>query len=186
MIQIYHGDGKGKTTAAIGISVRARGHNIPVVFAQFLKDGSSGEIKMLEQLGVTVMLPNAFFGFVRSMNEEQLRRTKADYAQFLQSVKEAVVSLIQGAKEGSRSTSKTNAVSCVLVMDEVLHACNNGLLDERQLLEFMEEIKEDTEVILTGRNPSDGLVAITDYCTNFTKEKHPFDQGVVARTGVEM
>ena len=95
MIQLYHGDGKGKTTAAVGICVRARGHNIPVVFAQFLKDGSSGEIKMLKQLGVKVMLPDTFFGFVRSMSEEQLQKTKENYTGFLNDIEREVYSRIR-------------------------------------------------------------------------------------------
>lgn len=181
MIQIYHGDGKGKTTAATGICVRARGHNIPVVFAQFLKDGSSGEVKMLNKLGVTVMIPDTFFGFVRSMSEEQKERAKKSYANYLQEIEQVTAEVLS---TNTRQTADT--FSCILVLDEVLHACNAGLLDENDLLAFIDRIKEGAEIILTGRDPSNRLLEIADYCTNFKKEKHPFDQGIAARTGIEM
>ena len=185
MIQLYHGDGKGKTTAAVGICVRARGHNIPVVFAQFLKDGSSGEIKMLKQLGVKVMLPDTFFGFVRSMSEEQLQKTKEDYAGFLNDIEREAYSRIRD-NDSSASDENMQAVYCVLVLDEVVHACNNGLVNEKEMLAFLGRIKHKTEVILTGRNPSADIENAADYCTSFQKEKHPFDLGVTARIGVEL
>lgn len=179
MIQIYHGDGKGKTTAAAGLCVRARGHNIPVIFAQFLKDGSSGEVKMLHRLGVTVMIPDTFFGFVRSMSEEQKERAKVSYAKYLTEIEQVTSELMTDSQQ-------TETISGVLVLDEALHACNAGLLDEGALLAFINKIKDYTEIVLTGRNPSEKFMEIADYCTNFTKEKHPYDQGITARIGVEM
>lgn len=187
MIQIYHGDGKGKTTAAVGLSVRACGHNIPVVFAQFLKDGSSGELAMLEKLGARVMIPDTFFGFVRSMSEEQLQQTKEEYAKFLKEIEQLVGNIRQATSDSQDDDGKSqNMISCVLVLDEILHACKNNLVDETAVIDFIHRVKDNTEIILTGRNPSDRLVDIADYCTAFVKEKHPFDQGITARTGIEM
>lgn len=181
MIQIYHGDGKGKTTAAAGLCVRARGHNMPVIFAQFLKDGSSGEVKMLHRLGTTVMIPDTFFGFVRSMSEEQKELAKISYAKYLTEIEQVVLDTIE-----TKHKATSDTILGVLILDEVLHACNAGLLSETSLIALIDKIKNHVEVVLTGRNPSEKLVALADYCTNFVKEKHPYDQGVTARVGIEM
>lgn len=77
MIQIYHGDGKGKTTAAVGLAVRAVGSGLPVLFVQFLKDDTSGEIAMLQRLGVETLHAPQMYGFVSRMCEEELAKTRA-------------------------------------------------------------------------------------------------------------
>lgn len=187
MIQIYHGDGKGKTTAAVGISVRARGACIPVIFVQFLKDGSSREIEMLKKLGVKIMLADTFFGFVHSMDAVQRQQTREAYAVLLRAIEaECMTMCEEWQRDISGGKGQENCgVSCVLILDEIIHACNSGLVDEIKLIEFLLRVKDDVEVVLTGRSPSKELIACADYCTCFTKEKHPFDKGVTARMGIE-
>ena len=86
MIQIYHGDGKGKTTAAVGLAVRAVGSGLPVLFVQFLKDDTSGEIAMLQRLGVETLHAPQMYGFVSRMCEEELAKTRAYFADMLSQV----------------------------------------------------------------------------------------------------
>ena len=74
----------------------------------------------------------------------------------------------------------------LLVMDEVLDACNSGMLDTRELVDFLKNRPKNMEVVLTGRNPAPELVEMADYVTQMTKKKHPFDRGIGAREGIEM
>lgn len=171
MIHIYYGSGKGKTTAAVGLAERAAGHGIPVLFAQFMKDGSSGEICMLEKNDrIKLLLPGVFYGFFSSMNEQQKCRMSDEYERQLQQAADFAAGC------GGR---------CLVVLDEVLHAVKYGLLDEDRLCEFLSGISDMTEVVLTGAEPSSRLYEAADYVTCMRKEKHPYDRGVRAREGVE-
>lgn len=172
MTQIYCGDGKGKTTASVGLAIRAAGHKIPVFFYQFMKDGSSGEILILENIaGIEVKYPPVFYGFVRSMTEEQKEEMREHYHVMLQSVKQVVADHPESP--------------VVIVLDEVIHACNYQLLSERELCELIEHCTPNIEILLTGRNPSPALLELADYISEVQKIKHPFDKGVLARKGIE-
>lgn len=208
MIEIYCGDGKGKTTAAVGLTLRAVGNGIPVLFIQFMKDGSSGEIKMLKEIkNVTVHYPRTFYGFTSAMNEQQKEEMKEQYMEFLGLV-EKVFREQKGmqANEYSQGQEHLQArgqapmqeqvqmklditagtdIRLVVVLDEVIHACNKNLLEGEALLKLIEECPDDTELILTGRNPSESLLEKADYISEIKKCRHPFDQGVPARKGIE-
>lgn len=172
MIELYCGDGKGKTTASIGLAIRAAGHKIPVYFYQFMKDGSSGEIGILKTIhGIQVKYPPVFYGFVRNMTEEQKEEMKEHYISMLQSVKQVMA---EYPKE-----------LIIIVLDEVIHACNYHLLPEPELCEMLKHCSPNVEMLLTGRNPSQALLELADYVSNVQKEKHPFDKGVLAREGIE-
>ena len=167
MIQIYHGDGKGKTTAAVGLAVRAVGSGLPVLFVQFLKDDTSGEIAMLQRLS--------------RMCEEELAKTRAYFADMLAQVE----MWIAKQKKQHDDVRKENTVEAVVVLDEVLHAVKYGLLDESTLMEVLASNQAQIEFVLSGRNPSDKLLALADYVTEMKKEKHPYEQGISARKGIE-
>lgn len=177
MVQIYHGDGKGKTTAAVGAAVRATGNGLPVLFAQFLKDDTSGEIAMLKKIGVDTLHAEKNYGFVSRMNDRELEATRSYFAKMMEQVKLWI-------KEQSEA-QKENEIGAVVVLDEILHAVNYRLLDEENVVEFLRQISGNTEVILTGRNPSGQLYAMADYVTEMKKEKHPYEQGITARKGIE-
>ncbi len=171
LIHMYEGDGKGKTTAAVGLAVRCAGCGFPVVYAQFLKDGSSGEIAVLERIPeITVKVCTTSFGFTFRMDEETKIRAKKAYEDlFLQAAESA------------------KAQSCrLLVLDEVLDACNRGLLDPELVLGFLNERPEELEVVLTGREPGMEFKELADYITVMKKERHPFEKGIPARKGIEM
>lgn len=169
LVHLYCGDGKGKTTAAVGLAVRHAGHGGKVVFAQFLKDGSSGECRVLAKLGVTVLAANPVGKFSFRMTEEE----KAETAAALGRTFDAAT----GFAVRERAT--------LLVLDEICAAVNCGFLPEKTLTEFLESRPDSLEVVLTGRDPSENLQVYADYITEMKKRRHPFDEGVAAREGIE-
>lgn len=169
LIHIYCGDGKGKTTAAVGISVRAAGCGKKIVFAQFLKDGSSSEIKVLNQIeNIEVCVCNSHCGFLKNMTNAEVAETKIKFSTLLSDVLRLC----------------DNGVD-LLVLDEIIAACNNNITDEGLLLQFLTKKPEKLEVVLTGRNPSEQLISAADYVTEMQKIKHPYDNGINARIGIE-
>ncbi|MCD8097049.1 MAG: cob(I)yrinic acid a,c-diamide adenosyltransferase [Lachnospiraceae bacterium] len=169
-LQIYCGDGKGKTTASVGLAVRAVGTGLKVLFCQVMKDGSSGEVKMLEKLGVTYRCCTEKFGFFWNMTEEQkTEAAKAYTATFLDAAR----------------TAREKQYD-LLIVDEFMSAYNHGLIDQKKALAFLMDRPERLEVVLTGRDPGEELIALADYVTEMRKVKHPFDQGIPARKGIEM
>lgn len=168
LIHIYCGDGKGKTTAAVGLTLRSAGAGNRVVFTQFFKDGSSSEISLLRQIpGISVLHTKTVGGFWKRMTVEQQAQASRDYTE-----------LFHIACERAKNMD-------LLVLDEVISACNHGAVPEEALLEFLQNKPEHLEVVLTGRNPSEALLAQADYVTEMKKIKHPFDRGVLARKGIE-
>lgn len=168
LIHIYCGDGKGKTTAAVGLALRAAGAGKRVVFTQFFKDGSSSEIGMLKRFDtIRVMHCDTVHGFFFRMNDAQKEQASRDYTELLRQVLAAA------------ETAE------VLVLDEIISACNHGTVPETMVTAFLEQKPKKLEVILTGREPSRTLVSLADYVTEMRKIKHPFDSGIPARKGIE-
>ena len=168
LLHIYHGGGKGKTTAAAGLCLRAAGHGLSVGFAQFLKDGSSGECTALKALpGVTVFnaLPQVPFTF--SMTPEERETARDFYASLLRLCEKAADRLD------------------LLVLDEVLDAVHTGILPEESLSAFVKRRPAGLELVLTGREPSPALLELADYVTEMRAIRHPFQHGQAARLGVE-
>ena len=168
LIHIYCGDGKGKTTAAVGLAVRAAGAGKHVVFTQFFKDGSSSEIKVLQGVeNIQILHCNTVRGFWKRMTDTEKARAHADYTQLLSEV-------IRLAMDAD-----------LLVLDEIISACNHGAVAEVAVADFLRSKPENLEVVLTGRNPSERLLSHVDYVTEMKKIKHPYDRGIPARKGVE-
>ena len=166
MLHIYHGDGKGKTTAAMGLALRMAGRGKQVVVAQFLKCGDSGERMALEQVpGVTLLpLPDCL-PFTFELTREQREQERERYGQLL-------------ARLGELA-SKAD----LLVLDEVCDAVDAGLVELAQVLELLDAYQG--EAVITGRQGHSELLERADYVTRMEKQKHPFDRGVAARVGVE-
>lgn len=164
MLHLYWGNGKGKTTAAMGLALRALGHGRRVVIVQFLKDGTSGEIAPLRAAGAAVYAcPNAKFTWL--MDE-------ADKA---------------AAREASaRALGQALAEPFdLLVLDEACAALKSGILDETLLRRAVAFAKNGREVVLTGRDPAPWLQDAADYSTEMRAHRHPYADGVAAREGVE-
>ena len=170
LIHIYTGDGKGKTTAALGLILRASGRGLNVVLGQFLKGRETGELHTLSLLpGVTVFRGKPLTKFSFQMNEQE----KADV---LQSHNEFIQELASYCRQEETD---------LLVLDEVIGACGTHLLDESLLIDFLKHKPEHLEVVMTGRNPSPELLELADYVSEICKRKHPFDKGIPAREGIE-
>lgn len=164
MLHLYWGNGKGKTTAAMGLALRALGHGRRVIIVQFLKDGTSGEIAPLRAAGAAVYAcPNAKFTWL--MDE-------ADKA---------------AAREASaRALGQALAEPFdLLVLDEACAALKNSILDEALLRRAVAFAKNGREVVLTGRDPAPWLQDAADYSTEMRAHRHPYADGVAAREGVE-
>ena len=170
LIHIYTGNGKGKTTAAMGLVLRASGRGLKVIVGQFLKGRETGELKTLALLpGVEVFRgkPLTKFSFQMSDGEKE---------EVLQSHNHFIGELAQRCAETKAD---------LLVLDEVIGACSTKLLDEKLLLDFLKNKPKHLEVVMTGRNPSESLLEMADYVSEICKRKHPFDRGIPAREGIE-
>lgn len=168
LIHIYCGDGKGKTTAAVGLAVRAASAGMPVVFAQFFKNGSSSEIGGLRLLpNIRLMHCPTHYGLWKRMDEETRIRAQKDY-----------FALFEHALAASERAD-------MLILDEAISACAHGVIPEARLCDFLRDKPRNLEVVLTGRAPSATLLELSDYVTEMKKIKHPFDRGVPARKGIE-
>ena len=171
LTHIYYGDGKGKTTAALGLALRAAGCGRNVVIVQFLKDWNCGELHSLALLpNVTVLRGKASGGvFIHEMNEEQKAETKAIHNKNLSDAME-----LQGLGRCD-----------MLVLDEAIDALALGVLDEELFERLIDNKPGEMELVITGHSLRDDLLARADYVTEMVKRKHPFDTGVAARRGVE-
>lgn len=171
LVHIYEGTGKGKSTAGVGLAVRCAGCGFDVVYSQFLKDGTSGEMEILHKIpNIKVMVEEKHFPFSFLMTEEQKSEATEYYTRLFDEV-----------------TSYAVEHNCrLLVMDELLDLCNAGLIDTKKVVDFLKNRPEELEVVMTGRNPKQELVDLADYITKMEKVKHPFEQGIPARKGIEM
>lgn len=171
LVHIYCGDGKGKTTAAMGIALRGIGCGFNVLIVQFLKDGDSSELKPLSSFpNVTVFSGKEIEGFTFSMTDEDKQKV---YAKHNQHLKNAITLCNEGKCD-------------ILILDEAIGAMNMKLMDCEMLTDFLKAKPCNVEVIMTGRNPSDEIASYADYISEISKVKHPYDKGIQARNGVEM
>lgn len=171
MIHVYKGDGKGKTSAALGLALRAAGRNKRVLFVSFLKDGNSGEVLMEDSLKNISFCccQKTVCGFFWELSEGERLKLKTEtqkglfYAQTLAAKK-----------------------ACdVIVLDELSGCITNGLLREEDVLFFLNTYKDTIELVLTGRTFPESVLGIADYISDIRAEKHPYDKGILPREGIE-
>jgi len=170
LVHIYTGDGKGKTTASVGLAVRALGHGFNVVYASFFKKPATcgyNEVRVLKELGATV------YSFSEGMPMANKNISKEEYH-----------SAVETGLSELRKYVAGNEVD-LLVLDEILIAIQCGFIEEGELKRFISEKPAKMELVLTGRGATAELKEVADYVTNLTKEKHPFDHGVGSREGIE-
>lgn len=169
LIHLYVGDGKGKTTAALGLAMRAIGAGQKVFIAQFLKGRETSELPVLHTLGIVVMRTEDIKVFTKNMNDEEKIAAKISCEELLEKVKKAISSEDYG----------------LVVLDEIVDAINAGFLDTDIVLDIISKRKPHTEIVMTGRNPKDKIVEAADYLTVMTALKHPYQRGVPGRRGIE-
>ena len=168
MIHLYCGDGKGKTTAAVGLAVRAAGSGMRVLFVQFFKSGNSSEVDVLTSIsGIETCHPTLHYGRFRTMNDAQKTEICGHYNEMFTDI----------AERGEQYD--------LIVLDEAVSACGYGMIDAKALTDFLCREGGRREIVLTGRDPMPELVEFADYVTEMKKVKHPFDGGIAARPGIE-
>ena len=166
-VHIYYGDGKGKSTAAAGLCLRCLGAGFGALFCQFLKDGSSGEVWPLRQMGARILTggPAEFLWQMPPAKKQEYCR--AQHTLF----EEACRHMASGAYQ-------------LAVLDEALDTLSQGILTEAELCQAIAAAK--CEVVLTGRAPSPALLDAADYATEMRAVKHPFaSRHASARKGIE-
>jgi cob(I)alamin adenosyltransferase len=165
LIQVYTGDGKGKTTAALGLAVRAAGHGMRVGFTQFLKSEPCGEHLFISRYHafdiVQIGAGDSFTKPQEQLNEEA--------QQILAYAEEQMLS---GRYD-------------LLILDEIFIAIHKGLITIQQVLDLLEKKPVSLELILTGRYAPPEIVQRADLVTEMHMIKHPFNQGICARPGIE-
>ena len=165
-IHLYCGDGKGKTSAALGLLLRAAGAGLRVTLACFLKSGGSSEFAVLDALPAVTVLPMpAQLKFLWDMTAQE----KAACRQATQAMWQSAI----------------QAPCDVLILDELCGALEGGMLEEEAVLSFLRQKPPAQEIVITGRTPSPALVALSDYVSQIRCVRHPFDQGQEARKGIE-
>lgn len=170
LIHIYCGNGKGKTTACLGLTIRCAGHGNKVLFVQFLKSRLTGELNSLELLpNIEVLRGKETKKFTFQMTAEEKQEVLREHEQLFAKIQTKL------AEENVQ----------LLVLDEIIGACNTGVFDENQLLDFLKTKPQRLEVVLSGRDPSPELLELADYVSEICKRKHPFDKGIPARSGIE-
>lgn len=165
MIQIYTGDGKGKTTAAIGLAIRALGAGRRVYFAQFMKGWDTSELHILQDLENIVIDRNWDGSFIVGKPSPKQ------------------IEMVQ--KQLLRIQCALRMHFDLIVCDEIIVAFHFGMIEEDELLSLMESLPRGKELVLTGRGASEGLIKKADLVTEMKKIKHYFDAGVEARKGIE-
>ena len=168
LVQAYYGDGKGKTTAVIGLAVRAAGAGFKVFFQQFLKTNDSSELGVLKNVGnIKVGDAPAVLPFYFMMNDKQ----KEQYNRYAASL----------LKNAAASASEYD----LIVLDEILDCLALGIISEKTLSEFIAARPQGLELALTGHSIGDKLSELCDYVTEVKAIKHPFEKGQAARKGIE-
>ncbi|MGN0602276.1 MAG: cob(I)yrinic acid a,c-diamide adenosyltransferase [Oscillospiraceae bacterium] len=170
MIHVYCGDGKGKTTCALGLAVRAAGAGMNVVVVQFLKGSYTSELESLSQIHRIKVLRNSRdYGFVNNMTPEQLSKVIDEHNKNLDSALNLV-------KRGECQ---------ILVLDELTYVYDMNLVDKNKIKNLIENNENDVEIVVTGRNPNELFLNNADYVTEMKEIKHPYDKGFPARKGIE-
>lgn len=170
LIHIYTGDGKGKTTAAVGLAVRAAGGGLRVCYTSFHKRPELfgyTEMDSLRKLGVNV------FNFAKGHPHLDSR---IDSSVVSAEAKEAVKWLTDYVREEEYD---------LLIMDEIIISVRDGYLPEKDLLDFMHNKPATLELVITGRGATEAMIEAADYVSFVQKIKHPYDKGVKSRKGIE-
>lgn len=168
LIHVYYGQGVGKTSRAIGLAVRAAGEGLKVVYVQFLKSGTSGEVKSFSKIGNIEYRCPGEHPFILSSGPQNIHVEHANKA--LAYALEAV---------------EAKPAPDLLICDEILDTIIFGLLKEDQLLELATKCKGNVELVMTGRKPPKEIMNLADYATEFVHIKHPYYSGGRARRGIE-
>lgn len=167
LVHIYTGDGKGKTTAAVGLAVRARGAGLSVLLVQFLKGRETAELGPLASLGVEILRDEQTRKFLFYMNAAE----RAECLRRQHAVFEKAAALLPRYD--------------LVILDELLGAVAVEAVALGEAARLVRGKPERTELVLTGRDAPDELTGLADYVSEIRAVRHPYEQGVGARRGIE-
>ncbi len=162
-IHVYTGNGKGKTSAALGLCLRAAGRGLKCCFIQFIKGKKTGEMEAIKKLENIEFIQTGRHDYDFNVTEEDYKR----------------------ARKGLEIAHKKLKEFDVVVLDEINVAVHLGLIGKEELLNLIRNKPEKVELILTGRFAKREIVEIADYVTEFQLIKHPFYRGESAREGID-
>lgn len=207
MIQVYHGDGKGKTTAAIGLAVRFSGAGKKVLFCQFMKGNISSEIGVLQKLeNLEVELIGKKFGFYKDMTEQDKEEITKCHNHILEKVLGVLLNAKSAGQEPAYQEPSIQEVAdqepetlelqdqsqdgptLLVVLDELASAYRYGLLDRNMVSKIIlaaAENRQIIELVITGRDPDSFFLEHADYITEMKIQRHPYEKGILARKGIE-
>ena len=170
LILTFTGNGKGKTTAALGMALRALGQGMKVIVLQFIKGGwEYGELKIAEKLGPDFIIKQMGLGFVRNLTEEQKEQHKQAARQALELATQIIVS---------------NKYQMV-ILDEVFYGIKYGFFTTFDLVELLQQKPPELHLVLTGRGAPEEITALSDLVTEMKEITHPYNKGIIAQKGVE-
>ena len=173
LVLVHTGEGKGKTTAAIGLAVRAWGDGFRILILQFIKGSwKYGELSALKALGEIdgrIEIRPTGIGFTRNASSEEMavHREKARTA-----LQEALTEMTSGQWD-------------MIILDEINYALNFGLLEEQEVLELLSQKPTELHLVLTGRHALPAIIDCADLVTEMRLIKHPFQKGIRAQKGIE-
>ena len=169
LILLYTGNGKGKTTAALGQVLRAAGHGFKVAIIQFIKNlQNTGEIKTAKKIFADHLeIYPMGTGFTWNAKDKEELRQAAEKGWAL-------------AREKIESGKY-----CMVILDELTYTLNYGLLDQDEVVTFLEQNPKSLHIIITGRDASDKLINLADLVTEMKEIKHPYQKGGKAINGIE-
>ncbi len=171
LVIVFTGDGKGKTSAALGIALRAAGHNMYVSIVQFVKSQSSiGEVRAAERLMPEIEIVSLGKGFVNCCGDQM------PLDEHRRAAREALRLARQRMFSGSWD---------ILILDEINTAASLGLIDIHETISLIQEKPRKLHLLLTGRNAHPDVIAAADLVTEMRNIKHPFDRGISARQGID-
>lgn len=169
LVQVFTGNGKGKTTAALGTILRAAGHKLKISIIFFIKGYSTqGEfvsLRSLPNVKVTNFGLHQLFGNSKNIDPKEKAQAKAALA----------------AARADIASGKYDLV----VLDEINYACYFHLIKTEDVIQLIKDKPPQVELILTGRHASEKIIELADLVTEMKKIKHPYDQGIAARKGIE-
>lgn len=174
LIQVYTGTGKGKTTAALGLALRAVGQGLKVCIIQFMK---SSDLKTGEMMAAERLAPD--FKLIQFGKSSVWGKSKPKECITLDMKKAA-----QRALEFAKKTAQEGHYD-IIVLDEINMALKVGLLSLDEVSEFLETKPEKVELVLTGRGVPDEILDLADLATEMIEIKHPYQAGIKARRGIE-
>lgn len=167
--QLYYGNGKGKTTAALGLALRAAGNGMNVHIVQFLKGTETGELRALEKLeNITISRLKKNYGFTFSMTEK---------------IKSEITEIHNKMLNNSIELIKNKNIQ-VLILDEITDAYNLNLIN-MNTVETLLCGNAEAEIIMTGHDPKQIFIDSCDYVSEINAIKHPYEKGIMARKGIE-